>query len=83
MFDSHLKDLYAMSSMSGYCILILIERIQNPARYFQLQCSAPNDYIPFELNGISCFWVVDVPNDIYALSVLPFRKCCFLYIAKN
>ena len=65
VFDSHSRDLYGMPSMSGYCVLISVKGIQNLAQYFDLtsQCSASNDYIPFELKGVCCFRVMDVPND--------------------
>ena len=65
VFDSHSRDFYGMPSMSGYCVLISVEGIQNLAQYFDLtsQCCASNDYIPFELKGVSCFRVMNVPND--------------------
>ena len=65
VFDSHSRDLYGMPSMSGYCVLTSVEGIQNFAQYFQLtsQCSASNDYIPFELKGVTCVSIMDVTND--------------------
>ena len=64
VFDSHSRDLYGMPSTSGYCVLISVEGIQNLVQYFHLtsQCSASNDYIPFELKGVTCVRVMDVPN---------------------
>ena len=65
VFDSHSRDLYGMPSMSGYCVLVSVEGIQNLGQYFDLtsQCSASNDYIPFELKGVCCFRVMEYPND--------------------
>ena len=65
VFDSHSRDLQGMPSMSGYCVLTSVEGIQNLAQYFHLtsQCSASNDYIPFELKGVTCVSIMDVTND--------------------
>ena len=62
VFDSHTRDLYGVSSMSGYCVLISVEGIQNLVQYFHLtsQCSASNGHIPFELKGVTCVRVMDV-----------------------
>ena len=64
VFDFHSRDLYGMPSMLGCCVLISVEGIQNLAQYFHLtsQCSASNDYIPFELKVVTCVRVMDVPN---------------------
>ena len=66
VFDSHARDLYGMPSMSGYCVLISVEGIQNLVQYFHLmsQCSASNGHIPFELKGVTCVRVMDVCNVI-------------------
>ena len=64
VFDSHSKDLYGMPSMSGYCVLISVEGIQNLAQYFHLTSqSSANVYIPFELKGVSCVMPMDICND--------------------
>ena len=64
VFDSHSRDLYGMSSMSGFCVLISVEGIQNLVQHFHLmsQSSESNDHIPFELNGVTCVRVMDVRN---------------------
>ena len=66
VFDSHARDLYGMPSMSGYCVLISVEGVQNLVQYFHLtsQCSASNGHIPFELKGVTCVRVMDVCNVI-------------------
>ena len=55
-----------MPSMSGYCVLISVEGIQNLVQYFLLtsQCSASNGHIPFKLKGVTCVRVMDVCNVI-------------------
>ena len=64
VFNSHSRDLFGMSSVSGYCVLISVEGIQNLVQYFHLtsQCSASSDYVPFELKGATCVRVMDLPN---------------------
>ena len=64
VFDSHSRDLYGMPSVSGYCVLISVEGIQNLVQYFHLtsQCNASSDYILFELKGVTCVRVMDLPN---------------------
>ena len=54
-----------MPSVSGYCVLISVEGIQNLVQYFHLtsQCNASSDYILFELKGVTCVRVImDLPN---------------------
>ena len=62
VFDSHSRDLYGMPCMSGHCVLISVEGLQNLAQYFHLtsQSSGLNDNIPFELKGVTC---VSIMND--------------------
>ena len=64
VFDSQSRDLCGMPSMSGYCVLTSVEGIQNFVQIFRLtsQCSQSNDPIPFELKGVTCVRVMDVPN---------------------
>ena len=66
VFDSHARDLYGMPSISGYCVLVSVEGIQNLVQYFHLtsQCSASNGHIPFELKGVTCVRVMGVCNVI-------------------
>ena len=61
VFDSHSRGLYGMPSMSGHCVLISVEGLQNLAQYFHLtsQSSGSNDNIPFELNGVTCVSIMD------------------------
>ena len=58
------SDLYGMPSVSGYCVLTSVEGIQNLVQYFHLtsQCNASSDYILFELKGVTCVRVMDLPN---------------------
>ena len=48
MFDSHSRDLYGMPCMSGHCVLISVEGLQNLAQYFHLtsQPRESNSNIP-------------------------------------
>ena len=64
VFDSLSRDLYGMPSVSGYCVLTSVEGIPNLVQYFHLtsQCNASSDYILFELKGVTCVRVMDLPN---------------------
>ena len=50
-----------MPCMSGHCVLISVEGLQNLAQYFHLtsQSSGSNDNIPFELKGVTCVSIMD------------------------
>ena len=55
VFDSHSRDLYGMPCMSGHCVLISVQGLQNLAQYFHLtsQPRGSNDNNPFELKGLN------------------------------
>ncbi len=54
VFDSHSRDLYCMPSISGYCVLMSVERVENLTNFFKDTSSAANQNysIPFELKGV-------------------------------
>ena len=65
VFDCHSRDLYGMPSMSGHCVLISVEGLQNLAQYFHFTTplSGSNGCIPLELRGATCVSIMDVQND--------------------
>ena len=55
VFDSHSRGLCGMPCMSGHCVRISVEELQNLAQYFHLtsQPRGSNDNIPFQLKGLN------------------------------
>ena len=71
VFDSHSRNLYGMPSISGFCVLISVEGVENLTNFFRVSSSpSQNDSIPFELKGVQLIHETPQSNDKITKSVV-------------